>query len=169
EVRPQDQLAQPVLRVRVVNGADEREVPPLAMDGERPRGERDDAPAPVAPLPDGKANELEAIELAASEVDLGVGELAGGRGSIGAQDLDRGFHGVPPLMLGSRTWRGYCGARASGCSGCGARRRIHSQCCSVFAPTRTGSAGAKRCCASRQRARCQVSSVASTRTSRAGV
>jgi Zn-dependent M28 family amino/carboxypeptidase len=42
------------------------------------------------------------------------------------------------LMLGSRTWRGYCGAQASVCSGCGARRRIHSQCCSVFAPTRTG-------------------------------
>src|SRR5690606_28426987 len=84
EVRLQDQIAQPVLRVRVLNSADEREVPPLAVDRERPRRERDDPPASVAPLPDGEANELEAIELAASVVDLGVGELAGWRGSIGA-------------------------------------------------------------------------------------
>ena len=48
-----------------------------------------------------------------------------------------------------------------------ARSRRHNQPCNVLVPTRPASAGARRCRASRQRARCQASSAASTRTRRA--
>ena len=57
------------------------------------------------------------------------------------------------FMTSSKKWPGLeagpvvhsCYAFASARSAAGEPMRLHSQCCRVFSPTSTGSAGAKRC------------------------
>src|SRR5690606_22499876 len=78
----------------------QREAAALAVDGELARGERHVATVSVASLPDGEANQLEAIQLAAGEVHLGVGEFPGWDVAIVRQDADGGanctLHGSSP-------------------------------------------------------------------------
>ena len=73
----QDELAHALLRRRVHHRPEQREAPPFAVHGVLPGRERDVAAVAVLPLPHPEPDELEAIERAFAEVQLGVGELAG--------------------------------------------------------------------------------------------
>jgi hypothetical protein len=96
-VRLQHELTEAVFRTPVVDGAQQREVASFAVDHERSRRERDVATGPVALLPDAEAEQLQAIQLAADELQFGVRELVLGFVLLVANDVDRDSSGIPPL------------------------------------------------------------------------
>ena len=63
----------------VADRTQQREAAAFTVDRVLPRGERDVAAAAGAPFPDGEADQLQAVELAAGEVQFGIGEFAGRR------------------------------------------------------------------------------------------
>lgn len=71
----EDQIAQPVLGRGVDDGPQQREAAPLAVHRVLARRERH-RPAAAAPLPDREADELQAVERAAREVQLRIRQLA---------------------------------------------------------------------------------------------
>ncbi len=76
--RPHDDVAQAVLGTWILDGAQQQEAATVTAHGVLTRRERDVLAVAVAARPYGKSDQLQAIEIAASEVDLGVCELAGG-------------------------------------------------------------------------------------------
>jgi hypothetical protein len=75
EVRLPHELSHLVLCVRILDRAQEREVAALAMKGELARRKRDAESVAVATFPDAESDQLQSVELAAAEVQLGVGQL----------------------------------------------------------------------------------------------
>ena len=75
--------------------------------------------------------------------------LPAGVRSFVAENLDCDVHDVPPRKWPDRGGPGLVFTAAMPLRvrdpSCGEPIRFHSQCCSVFSPTSTGSAGAKRC------------------------
>src|SRR3954468_8077264 len=157
--------------LRIADRAEQLEVAPVTEDDELACGKCDAVAVSVPPLPHGKANQLETGELTLDEMDLCVGQLAHRFSLFVTENLDFDVHGIPRRKWPDHARPGLvslrCYAFASSRSVVGDPIRFHSQCWSVFSPTSTGSADAKSCCSSRYRARCQSSSVASTRTRRA--
>ena len=72
----EDDLSQSVLRAGVDDRPQQREAATLAVHRVLPGWKRHIAPARLA-LPDREADQLEAVEVAAGEVQLGVGGLSG--------------------------------------------------------------------------------------------
>jgi hypothetical protein len=64
------------LRISLRDPPQQREAAPLAVHRELTRGEADVLAMTVSGLPDGKSHELQAIELSAGEMNLGVPQLA---------------------------------------------------------------------------------------------
>ena len=64
------------------------------------RGEGHVATGAAAALPDAESDQLEAVEVAAGKVQLGVGELARGVAVVVGEDLDDegGGHLGPPML-----------------------------------------------------------------------
>src|SRR5688572_8829265 len=75
-IRLEDLVADPVLGRGVFDGAQERERAAFAIDAVLPGGEGDVAPVAGATLPDGEANQLQALERAVAEVEFDVSEFA---------------------------------------------------------------------------------------------
>ncbi len=92
--RLQDEIAHPVLRLRVGDRAEEREAAPLAVDGVLARRERDIAARAAAALPDREANHLQPLERPLGEVQLGVRQLARRVSLVVRRNLDH--HARPP-------------------------------------------------------------------------
>src|SRR5439155_522656 len=91
-VRLQHELAETVLSRWVIDSAQEREATSLTIGGELARRERDALSGAVTPCPDGEADQPQAIELAAGEMEFGVRELAGRHVAV-ANDLHEDVHG----------------------------------------------------------------------------
>src|SRR6516165_8836295 len=87
-VRPEHEIADTVLRRLVSDGPQQREAAALTIDGVLACRERDVAAVAATPLPDAEADELQAIELAVDEVQLGIGEFAGRRAFLVWRDFD---------------------------------------------------------------------------------
>src|SRR5262249_23667523 len=92
-VRLQHELAQALLRRWVVDSSQQRETTSLAIGGELTCPELDALACAVAPCPDGKADQPQAIELAAGEMEFSVRELAGRHVAV-ANDLHEDVHGA---------------------------------------------------------------------------
>ena len=73
----QHELADAVLRGGVGDRTQQREAATLTVDGVLARREGDVASATTAALPDGEADQLQAVEHAVGEVQLGIREFAG--------------------------------------------------------------------------------------------
>ena len=105
-------------------------------------------PVAVAPFPDGEAHQLQTGELPADEVNLGVGQLPAGVGRSLRRILTSMFMASLREVARPRSDRAwcYCVAMRSRVRdrSAGEPIRFHSQCCRVFSPTSTGSAGVKR-------------------------
>src|SRR5262249_13297845 len=90
-VRLEHELAQAILGRWILDRSQQREATSLTVGRELARRERDVLPGPVAPCPDGKADQPQAIELAAGEMEFGVRELAGRHVTV-ANDLHEDIH-----------------------------------------------------------------------------
>ena len=90
----QHQVADAVLRGRLADRPQQREAAAFAVDGVLARREGDVAAVPGAPLPDGKADQLQAVEQALGEMQLGVRQLSRRVPLVVRRDLDH--HNVPP-------------------------------------------------------------------------
>src|SRR4029434_6242254 len=84
---------QTVLSSRIANGAQHEEAAALTIGGELARGERDVLASAVLSRPDAEADQPQAIELAAGEVEFGVRELAGRHVPV-SDDLHERVHGA---------------------------------------------------------------------------
>ena len=77
-IRLQDELANAILRGGVTRDwAEQCKAPSLAIDRERPCGERDVATVPASTLPDGEANQLQSSQRAVDEMQFGLSQLSG--------------------------------------------------------------------------------------------
>src|SRR5206468_12168216 len=168
-VRLQHELTHAVLHAPVVHGAEQSEVATFPVHCERACRERDILARAVALLPHGEAQQLETVELAADEMDFGVSELVLRFVVLIPNDVDGDRHCDSPWMARAKASSSQACASCAFSSVSGAPSRSHSQSCSLFSPTRTGSASANRCPCSRHRRRWQERSVVSTRISRAFV
>jgi hypothetical protein len=75
--RLQHELAHAMLRAYVGNGAQQREAATFTIDGVLACRERHGAAVATASLPDGEPDQLQAIEFAVDEMQLGIREFAG--------------------------------------------------------------------------------------------
>src|SRR4051812_35454816 len=112
-VRCQDELLESRLRIRRRYPPQKRKAPPVAVDQEVARRKADVLAAPVPATPDREAHQLQAVELTANEVNLGVRQLPRRRGSNVGEDLDGRRHGLPPSGLRSARSRQWLGDRFS--------------------------------------------------------
>src|SRR6185295_11164766 len=87
-VRGEDEIADALLRVDVRDRAQQRKAAALTIDGVLVRRERDVAPRATAALPDAEADQLQAVERAVGEMQLGIGEFAGRVAFVVRGDLD---------------------------------------------------------------------------------
>src|SRR5580704_19129931 len=76
-VRLKDELADAVLGCGVGDRTQQGKAAPLSVDGVLTGREGDVPAGTAAAFPDAEANELQPLERAAGEVQLGVGELSG--------------------------------------------------------------------------------------------
>ena len=89
-VRLQDELAHSILCGWIVNRAQQREATALTMSSELASRERNVLAGAVPSCPDSEPDQLQAIELAAGEVEFGVREFAGRHVTV-ADDLHAAF------------------------------------------------------------------------------
>ena len=87
-VRGEDEIADALLRVDVRDRAQQRKAAALTIDGVLARRERDVAPRATAALSDAEADQLQAVERAVGEMQLGIGEFAGRVAFVVRGDLD---------------------------------------------------------------------------------
>jgi hypothetical protein len=59
------------------DGSQQCEAATFTIDGVLPRRERDVAAVATSPFPDGETDQLQAVEFAVDEMQLGIGEFAG--------------------------------------------------------------------------------------------
>src|SRR5262249_61610409 len=84
----QHEIANPFLCVRVGDGPKQREAATVTVDDVLAGREGDVATATAAPLPDGEADQLHAVEFAIAEMQLGIREFAGWVAFVVRSDLD---------------------------------------------------------------------------------
>src|SRR5688572_10278656 len=102
-VRLQHEIPHTLLRRRISDGAQQRKAAALTVDRVLTRRKRDVAATAAAALPHGKPDQLQAVEHAVGEVQLGIREFAGRVGFVVRNDLDD--HDVTSLkarLLGER-------------------------------------------------------------------
>src|SRR5262245_10242600 len=89
-IRVENQLAHPALPGGVDDGTQQREAAALAVDVILPGRKRDVAgSAAAARFPDRETDQLESIEWAVCEMQLGIGELPGRVAPVVWRNLDR--------------------------------------------------------------------------------
>src|SRR6185503_5770499 len=86
-VRLQHEIAHALLCRCVSERAQQRKAAALTVDRVLPRGERDVAATAAAPLPHGKPDQLQAVEHAVGEMQLGIREFAGRVGFVVRNDF----------------------------------------------------------------------------------
>src|SRR6266545_1143766 len=73
----QYEIADAFLRARIGNGTKQREAATFTIDRVLARRERDVAAVATATFPDGEPDQLQAVEYAVGEMQLGIREFAG--------------------------------------------------------------------------------------------
>src|SRR5262249_16920659 len=92
-IRTEHKLADAVLRRDIGDGPQQREAGALTVDGILARRERD-AAAGATTSPDAEADQLQAVELAADEMQLGFGEFVGRVAFLVRLDSYADFHNL---------------------------------------------------------------------------
>src|SRR3954470_12544302 len=93
-VRIEDEIADAVLGVDIRGRPQQREAATLTIDGVLARRERDVAAIATAALPYAEADQLQAVEFAVDEMQLGIREFADGVAFVVRRDFDDDAHDV---------------------------------------------------------------------------
>jgi hypothetical protein len=87
-------LRNPILCAHIGNGTQQREAATFTIDAVLTRRERDVVPVATAPLPDGESDQLQAVEFAVDEMQLGIREFVGRGAFLVWADFDDDVHTV---------------------------------------------------------------------------
>src|SRR5829696_597458 len=93
-VRLQHERTHTLLCAGVGDGTQQRKAAALTIDGVLACRERDVAATTAATLPDGEADQLQAVELSVGEMQLGIREFAWGVAFVVRRDFDGETHNV---------------------------------------------------------------------------